>query len=317
MNFDNAWNFLKAKEYVEHPESGFSGSLGSYANRHMRAQLGDATKGMPKEQLEEIRKRLKEDMLNNLGKYGLNQLHGVSAKDFPKGKKKATAPKSVPQKPYQDEPATEETSPPPTMEKVQAAIQFLQHFKMEVTPENVQTMLDATGGLSQDPILPEIPNELERTFRGTPVDAEEMKRRVLHHESPKIQDDTQEGTVLSPKEIYQRDKEDRYLSIPSIEDSMNNPIQPRSIFQQEKEASQNEKSTEDKLQEMMNAREAHETAKTLAQRRVGEATTLDDFMDLINNPAEGAQLGEFKPAEAEQTLTTLLDENGNLRPEYR
>ena len=203
------------------------------------------------------------------------------------------------------------------MEEVQAAIQLLHHFNMEVTPENVQTIFDARGGLSQDPILPETPNELERTFRGIPVDAEEMKRKVLHHESPKTQDDTQEGTVLSPKEIYQRDKEDRYLSIPSIEDSMNNPIQPISHFQQEKDASQNEMSTEDKLQEMLNAREAHETAKTLADRRVGEATTLDDFMDLIDKPAAGAQLGEFKPDDAQQTLTTLLDEDGNLRPEYR
>jgi hypothetical protein len=318
MTFDNAWSFLKAKQYVEHRESGFSGSLGSYANKHMRAQLGGAAKGLPKEKLEEIRIRLMEEMMNNLGGYGLNQLHGVSAKDFPKGKKKVTAPQSTPEKPYQSTSApAAESSPQHTMEEVQAAIQLLHHFNMEVTPENVQTIFDARGGLSQDPILPETPNELERTFRGTPVDAEEMQRRVLRHESPKTQDDTQESTVLSPKEIYEREKEDRYLSIPSIEDPMNNPITPRSHFQEQKEASQNEMSTEDRLQEMMNAREAHGTAKTLAERRVGEATTLDDFMDLIDNPAAGAQLDEFKPNEAQQTLNTLLDEDGNLRPEYR
>ena len=41
-------------------------------------------------------------------------------------------------------------------------------------------------------------------------------------------------------------------------------------------------------------------------------------MNLINNPTPAKQLeDEFNPAKLQQYLYTLLDEDGNLRPEFR
>ena len=108
------------------------------------------------------------------------------------------------------------------------------------------------------------------------------------------------------------------MATPSIDDAMANPITPKSKFQEEKEARQAEMSTEDRIRQMEQAREAHETVKTLGERKVNEATTMDDFMNLINNPTPAMQLeDEFNPAKPQQYLDTLLDEDGNLRPEFR
>ena len=189
------------------------------------------------------------------------------------------------------------------------------------------------------------------TFQGKPVTNEELREKVRSGEAtgPKIQaefnkplpsqltqnfdlKDLQDRTELenqlnqamreeiteTPKEKYQREKEERYLATPSIDDAMANPITPKSKFQEEKEARQAEMSTEDRMRQMQEAREAHETVKTLGERTVNEATTMDDFMNLINNPTPAMQVeDEFNPAKSQQYLDTLLDEDGNLRPEFR
>lgn len=188
------------------------------------------------------------------------------------------------------------------------------------------------------------------TFRGEPTTLEELRQKVGSGATgPKIQaefnkplpsqltqnfdlKDLQDRTALenqlnqamreeiteTPKEKYQREKEERYLATPSIDDAMANPITPKSKFQEEKEARQAEMSTEDRMRQMQQAREAHETVKTLGERKVNEATTMDDFMNLINNPTPAMQVeDEFNPAKSQQYLDTLLDEDGNLRPEFR
>lgn len=188
------------------------------------------------------------------------------------------------------------------------------------------------------------------TFRGEPITLEELRQRVGSGATgPKIQadfnkplpsqltqnfdlKDLQDRTALenqlnqamreeiteTPKEKYQREKEERYLATPSIDDAMANPITPKSKFQEEKEARQTEMSTEDRMRQMQQAREAHETVKTLGERKVNEATTMDDFMNLLNNPTPAMQVeDEFNPAKSQQYLHTFLDEDGNLRPEFR
>lgn len=100
---NESWNFLKArkkKDYiwgkptktiVEHPESGFEGKIGKYAFQYVNdqiKQLGEAGKGITKEQREELRKKIQNDMLNMPQNFGLNVLHGARASDY-KDKNKA------------------------------------------------------------------------------------------------------------------------------------------------------------------------------------------------------------------------------------
>jgi hypothetical protein len=94
---NESWNFLKArkrkdyltrkptKTFVEHPESGFEGKIGKYAFQYVNdqiKQLGEAGKGITKEQREAFRKKILNDMLNMPQNFGLNVLHGVKASDF-------------------------------------------------------------------------------------------------------------------------------------------------------------------------------------------------------------------------------------------
>jgi len=100
---NESWNFLKArkkKDYiwgkptktiVEHPESGYEGKIGKYAFQYVNdqiKQLGEAGKGITKEQREELRKKILNDMLNMPQNFGLNVLHGARASDY-KDKNKA------------------------------------------------------------------------------------------------------------------------------------------------------------------------------------------------------------------------------------
>tara|TARA_R110002051_G_scaffold13881_1_gene45763 strand:+ start:14022 stop:15485 length:1464 start_codon:yes stop_codon:yes gene_type:complete len=88
------WEFLKAKKpqwpkkrrtFVEHLESGFKGSMGKYANQYVNNkinELGEAGKGITREQREELRQKIMNDMLNMPQNFGLNVLHGAKASDF-------------------------------------------------------------------------------------------------------------------------------------------------------------------------------------------------------------------------------------------
>lgn len=88
------WEVLKARKpqwpkkrrsFVEHPESGFKGSMGKYANQYVNTkinELGEAGKGITRDQREELRKKIMNDMLNMPQNFGLNVLHGAKASDF-------------------------------------------------------------------------------------------------------------------------------------------------------------------------------------------------------------------------------------------
>jgi hypothetical protein len=245
-----------------------------------------------------------------------------------------------------------------TMKDLEDAKQILQMMGKEANFDNMKQILEFKQNLNTQPVLPKqdtyfgTPREdrFRTTFRGEPTTLEELRQRVGSGATgPKIQadfnkplpsqltqnfdlKDLQDRTALenqlnqamreeiteTPKEKYQREKEERYLATPSIDDAMANPITPKSTFQEEKEARQAEMSTEDRMRQMEQAREAHETVKTLGERKVNEATTLDDFMNLIENPTPAMQVeDEFNPAKSQQYLDTLLDEDGNLRPEFR
>ena len=245
-----------------------------------------------------------------------------------------------------------------TMKDLEDAKQILQMMGKEANFDNMKQILELKQNLNTQPVLPKqdtyfgVPREdrFGTTFRGEPTTLEELRQRVGSGATgPKIQadfnkplpsqltqnfdlKDLQDRTALenqlnqamreeiteTPKEKYQREKEERYLATPSIDDAMANPIAPKSTFQEEKEARQAEMSTEDRMRQMEQAREAHETVKTLGERKVNEATTLDDFMNLIENPTPAMQVeDEFNPAKAQQYVNTMLDEDGNLRPEFR
>lgn len=245
-----------------------------------------------------------------------------------------------------------------TMKDLEDAKQILEMMGKEANFDNMKQILEFKQNLNTQPVLPKqdtyfgVPREdrFGTTFRGEPTTLEELRQRVGSGATgPKIQadfnkplpsqltqnfdlKDLQDRTALenqlnqtmreeiteTPKEKYQREKEERYLATPSIDDAMANPIAPKSTFQEEKEARQAEMSTEDRMRQMEQAREAHETVKTLGERKVNEATTLDDFMNLIENPTPAMQVeDEFNPAKAPQYLNTMLDEDGNLRPEFR
>lgn len=245
-----------------------------------------------------------------------------------------------------------------TMKDLEDAKQILQMMGKEANFDNMKQILEFKQNLNTQPVLPKqdtyfgVPREdrFGTTFRGEPTTLEELRQRVGSGATgPKIQadfnkplpsqltqnfdlKDLQDRTALenqlnqamreeiteTPKEKYQREKEERYLATPSIDDAMANPIAPKSTFQEEKEARQAEMSTEDRMRQMEQAREAHETVKTLGERKVNEATTLDDFMNLIENPTPAMQVeDEFNPAKAQQYVNTMLDEDGNLRPEFR
>ena len=245
-----------------------------------------------------------------------------------------------------------------TMKDLEDAKQILQMMGKEANFDNMKQILEFKQNLATQPVLPKqdtyfgVPREerFRTTFRGEPTTLEELRQKVGSGATgPKIQaefnkplpseltqnfdlKDLQDRTALenklnqmmreeiteTPKEKYQREKEERYLATSSIDDAMANPITPKSKFQEEKEARQAEMSTEDRIRQMQEAREAHETVKTLGERKVNEATTMDDFMNLINNPTPAMQLeDEFNPAKPQQYLDTLLDEDGNLRPEFR
>ena len=256
------------------------------------------------------------------------------------------------------QPAPTPVQPNITMKDLEQAKTDLLNMGLEPNYDNMKRVLEYKQNLATQPILPKqdtyfgVPRE-ERfgtTFRGEPTTLEELRQRVGSGATgPKIQadfnkplpsqltqnfdlKDLQDRTALenqlnqamreeiteTPKEKYQREKEERYLATPSIDDAMANPITPKSTFQEEKEARQAEMSTEDRMRQMQQAREAHETVKTLGERKVNEATTMDDFMNLINNPTPAMQVeDEFNPAKSQQYLDTLLDEDGNLRPEFR